>query len=384
MQRSDPIWLMGASIGMPHNPPCLSLYQPTHRHRPENQQDPIRFRNLLKTMEGSLRQKYPTHEIQSLMEPFQLLVADRDFWNHTFDGLAILSAPGMFRIFRLQRPVAEFCVVADSFHVKPLIRILQSADRYQILCLNQREMRLFEGNRDMLDEIEPAPGVPKTISEALGEELTEPHQTVASYGMGAGGLAMHHGHGGKKDEVDNDMERFFRAVDRAVLEHHSRPTGLPLMLAAIKEYHTPFRKLSSNPFLVREGLQINPDALSLDQLRVEAWIKMEPVYLERLSNLIENYQVARSRQLGSDDLSQVAQAAMAGRIGNLLVEADRIIPGRIDPVTGEIDRADLAHPEIDDILDDLAQTVLRMKGDVVVVPKERMPSTTGIAATYRF
>jgi hypothetical protein len=43
---------------------------------------------------------------------------------------------------------------------------------------------------------------------------------------------MHHGHGGKKDEADIDAERFFRAIDRAVLEHHSRPSGLPLMLAA--------------------------------------------------------------------------------------------------------------------------------------------------------
>jgi len=381
---TDRPWLIAESIALQHEPPCISIYQPTHRHRPENQQDPIRFRNLLKTVEESLRQKYPTQEIQPLMEPFSLLASDRNFWNHTLDGLAILSALGLFRIFRLQRPVSEFCVVADSFHVKPLIRILQSADRYQVLCLNRREMRLFEGNRDVLDEVEPAPGVPKIISEALGDELTEPHQTVASYGMGAGKTPMRHGHGAKKDEVDNDTERYFRAVDRAILEHHSRPTGLPLMLAAMKEYHAPFRKVSRNPFLMQEGLQINPDALSLDQLRVEAWIKMEPVYLERLSNLIENYQVARSRQLGSDDLSQVAQASIAGRIGHLLVEADRIIPGRIDPGTGEIKLTDITHPEIDDLLDDLAETVLRMKGDVVVVPKERMPSITGVSATYRF
>ncbi len=32
-------------------PPCLSLYQATHRHRPDNQQDPIRFRNLVKELE---------------------------------------------------------------------------------------------------------------------------------------------------------------------------------------------------------------------------------------------------------------------------------------------------------------------------------------------
>ncbi|MFO7686695.1 MAG: hypothetical protein R6V60_11430 [Desulfobacterales bacterium] len=381
---TDRPWLIAESIALQHEPPCISIYQPTHRHRPENQQNPIRFRNLLKTVEESLRQKYPTQEIQPLMEPFRLLESDRNFWNHTLDGLAILGAPGLFRIFRLQRPVSEFCAVADSFHVKPLIRILQSADRYQVLCLNRREMRLFEGNRDVLDEVEPAPGVPKTISEALGDELTEPHQTVASYGMGAGKTPMRHGHGAKKDEVDNDTERYFRAVDRAILEHHSRPTGLPLMLAAMKEYHAPFRKVSRNPFLMQEGIQINPDALSLDQLRVKAWGKVEPLYLERLSNLIENYQVARSRQLGSDDLSQVAQASIAGRIGHLLVEADRIIPGRIDPGTGEIKLRDITHPEIDDLLDDLAETVLRMKGDVVVVPKERMPSITGVSATYRF
>ena len=34
--------------------PCLSVYQPTHRRHPENKQDPIRFRNLLKELEASL------------------------------------------------------------------------------------------------------------------------------------------------------------------------------------------------------------------------------------------------------------------------------------------------------------------------------------------
>jgi hypothetical protein len=110
----------------------------------------------------------------------------------------------MFRVYRLQRPVSELVVVADSFQTKPLLRILQSADRYHVLGLSRGEIKLFEGNRDALDQIELAPGVPRTITEALGEELTEPHSTVASYGMGAGGPAMHHGHGGRKDEIDSD------------------------------------------------------------------------------------------------------------------------------------------------------------------------------------
>ena len=50
----------------------------------------------------------------------------------------------------------------------PLLRILQSADRYQILGVTRQEIKLFEGNRDAVDEIELAPGVPRTIEEALG------------------------------------------------------------------------------------------------------------------------------------------------------------------------------------------------------------------------
>ena len=74
--------------------------------------------------------------------------------------------------------------------------------------------------------IDPAPGVPRTISEALGDELTESHLTVASYGgVGGESTPMHHGHGGKKDEGQIDAERFFRAIDRAVLKHHFPAIG---------------------------------------------------------------------------------------------------------------------------------------------------------------
>jgi len=367
-----------------HETPCISLYQPTHRFHPDNQQDPIRYRNLLKEMENSLRQKYPTREVRTLLEKFQALAHDTEFWNHRTDGLAILSTPEKFQVFELQRPVPELLVVADSFHTKPLLRILQSADRYQILCLNRHEAKLYEGNRDALDPVELT-DMPSTITEALGAELTEPHETVASYGLGAGkGKAMHHGQGSKKDEVDIDRDRFFRAIDRGILEQHSRPSGLPLLLATLTEYHEPFRKVSHNPFLMADGIMTNPEALSLDQLRAEAWRVVEPFYLQRLAKLVDDYEMARSRQLGSDDLAQVAQATTAGRVGTLLVEGDREISGKIDHATGQVRPADLADPEVDDLLDDLAEFVLRMKGEVVVVPAERMPSNTGVAATFRF
>jgi len=366
-----------------HKGPCVSLYQPTHRHRPDCLQDPIRYRNLLREMEASLREKYPKREVRALTEKFHALARDIPFWNFRTDGLAILGSEEMFQVFDLQRPVKELVIVAESFHVKPLLRVYQSSDRFQVLCLNRREAKLYEGNRYALDPVDLS-DVPATITEALGEELTEPHLTVSSHGEGAGGRTMYHGHGSKRDEVDIDTERFFRVVDRAILERHSRPSGLPLMLAAPAECHAPFRKVTHNPFLMAEGLMANPEVLGMEELREQAWRKLEPIYLEKLAGLVEGFRAAASREAGSDDIRAVARAAVEGRVETLLIEADREIPGRIDPATGRVEPGDLSHPEIGDLIDDLAVIVFRLKGTVVVVPAERMPVATGVAAAYRF
>ncbi|GAB6060249.1 baeRF3 domain-containing protein [Desulfonatronum parangueonense] len=367
-------------------PPCLSLYQPTYRNFPENKQDPIRFKNLVKKLEESLLRQYPKEDVGPLLKQFRELSEDREFWNHTLDGLAVLGSKGFFQVYTFQRSVPELAVAADNFHTKPLWRILQSADRYQILAVNRKEMKLFEGNRDALDEIMPAPGVPKTLVEALGEELTDPRLTVSSYGgVGVGKNAMHHGHGGKKDQVDLDAERFFRTVDRAVMEHHSQPSGLPLILAALPEHHHLFHDISRNPSLLPEGITIHPDSLSsLDELRQLAWGLVEPRYLKILAGYVDKFGSARAEGLGEDDLSQVAKAIIDGRVGTLLVEADREIPGRVDPATGEVEQGEMMDPKVDDLLDDLGQLALKKGGTVVVVPAERMPTKTGIAAIYRF
>jgi hypothetical protein len=364
--------------------PCVSLYQPTHRRHPENQQDPVRYRNLLKMLEESLGLQYSSKSAEEILNPFQRLADDASFWNHTEDGLAVMGNSSLFRVFKLQRPVPELAVVADSFHVKPLLRIVQSADRYQVLSLNRREIKLFEGNRDVLDEIELAEDIPGTITEALGPELTEPHQTVSSYGGTALGSSMRHAHGSRKDELDIDDERFFRAVDRGILEKHSRPSELPLILAALPQHHHLFHQVSHNPLLLTTGIMMDPNTLAIDQLREKAWEIMEPEFRARLKKLADEFLDAKSKGLGSDHLETIAEAATRGRIESLMVEADRHISGRIDPTTGSVKRSELEHPEVDDLLDDLAEHVLKTGGQVVVVPSLQMPAKTGAAASFRF
>src|SRR4030042_4993805 len=109
-----------------NRPPCLSLYMSTHRSHPDNIQDPIRFKNLVKQLEKSLLKQYSAIGVKELLEPFKTLGSNSEFWNHTLDGLAVLSATELFKVIRLPIVVEDQVVVADSLHTKPLLQYLQS------------------------------------------------------------------------------------------------------------------------------------------------------------------------------------------------------------------------------------------------------------------
>ena len=366
-----------------HEPPCLSLYQPTHRVYPDRQQDPTRFRNLVRQLEMSLGQKYSGRESGPILRSFHDLAGDRNFWSHALDGIAIFATSNLFKVYRLQRPVRELAIAADSFHTKPLMRILQSADRYQVLGLDRQHATLFEGNRYALDEVNLAPEFPRTAAAVVSRE-GEPERRNRAYGPEGLGVTTRHGTDVRQDLVDNETERFFRAVDEAVLEQYSRPSGMPLLLAALPQHHHLFRAVSRNPFLMPSIIDVHPSALSVDELRERAWELVLPLYLERLDRLVDKFGASRAEDRSGADVAEIARWAAAGRIATLLIEADRVVPGRFDPETGAVEFAPLDDPGVDDLLDDLGEPALRTGAEVVIVPAERMPTPSGIAAIYRF
>lgn len=358
--------------------PCISLYMPTHRSHPENLQDVIRFKNLLKELEASLVKKYTANEVKKSLEPFEEIVNDAEIWNQTLNGLAIFSAKGIFKAIKLQESVKELAMVADSFHTKPLRQYLQSADRYHVLGIGLKDIQLFEGNHHSLVKLELQTDVPETITQALGDELTEKHSSVDSAGI-------HFGQGGKKDEEDNDTERFFRAVSKSIYENYSKPTGLPLILAALPNHHNLFQKVNKNPLLLSNGIDINPESVSIEKLAEMAWSIMEPEYLLKLDSLVEKFAQEKANGKGSNDMKEIGVAAVEGKIETLIIEADRMIANKLtNQVTGNIQKRDLMNPKVDDLLDDLGELVIKMGGNVMVLPAEKIPSDTGLAAIFRY
>ncbi len=363
--------------------PLISLYQPTHRSFPDNRQDPIVFKNQLRVIENSLRKIVNADFADTIMKPFHELREDKFFWNTTSDGIAVLASKNKCIVYNLHNPVKEFAVVANSFHIKPLIKAFQSVVDYQLLGLSHENFTLYQGNQYVFDEIAINPDAPRTMKEVLGDQLTDSYLSHGSY-SGAGAHTMYHGHGDVRQEKDKDAEKYFRYVDSFILENYSKTSKLPLILAALTEYHSEFKRLSNNPYLLEEGINKSIESLDLDELQKRARIIIDAINMEKMQKQAESYRKAEAELLGSSDLVQIAKAAYESRVETILIEEDKIIPAKIDGKNGEIKLGDLDSPNYDDILDDLAELVLLNGGAVFVLPKDKMPSTTGIAAIYRY
>ena len=399
------------SLLEPQVPPCLSLYLPTHRTVPDNTVDRPSFGHLVDGFEMALSVSRPRHEIERLLRPFRLLADDAAFWRHTRDGLAVLASDGMARVFLLQRRVRPLAIVTGRFHLMPLVRIATALERCHVLALTSREARLYEGTlwRDTsgaslepLDPVRLVPGQGRPATDclvrgdAVDEETFQPHRVERGLGPAglAGSGAVHGGVGSKQDDIDADTEIFLRHVDRVVLEQASRSTGLPLVLIAAARVAATFRGLSKNDLLLDDHVAKDPHLLSRQDLAAAAAEVVAAAAAARVAREIHSFAVARDRDLAAGDLADIGQAAVAGRVATLLVEADRFEAGRFDRATGAVEfdgetPADLSRSGgpaqgAEDLFGAIAETVLAHGGTIITVARNQMPTESGVAAIYRY
>ncbi len=138
----------------------------------------------------------------------------------------MLGGPGFSPGARDFAAVDELVVAASSFHTKPLRRFLQTADRYHVLGLSLPRDRLFEGNRRSLDEVDMSNGGSRRSAKPRVTGLLKAAPAERAFPCGTGWA-------GKAPRRTTRPTATSRAVDRAVLEHYSRPSGLPLILGSV-------------------------------------------------------------------------------------------------------------------------------------------------------
>jgi hypothetical protein len=372
--------------------PRISIFLPTHERGPETKQDPIRLANLLDEAQRFLEDGGSGREAEGILAPARSLLKDEDFWQHQSRGLALFLSPDGMRRYRLPIELRERVVVSERFHVKPLLPLLTGDGRFHVLALSQARVRLFDASRDSIRAID-LHDVPESLRDVVGYDWEEKslqfHSAAAGAraaraGPGAGQGVVFHGHGSAKDDTKPEVRKYVQAVDRGVLRLLP-DRRRPLVLAAVDYVAAMYRATSKYPNITGQIVEGNPDRLSPEELRDEAWKIVEPQF-----QATRDAATARYRELGSgnthhtsDELETIVPAAFAGRVQTLFVARDVEQWGRYDPETTQL----LLHGKRgngdDDLLDVAAAETLVRDGEIYALDAEDMPGSP-IAAIFRY
>lgn len=369
--------------------PAVSIYMPAEIAGKETLQNPIRFKNLLRSAEERLARNdsLRPREREELLKPAQDLAGDGLFWQHQNHGLAMFLAPGLFRYYRTPIRFEELSVVASRFHVKPLLQLLTGDGRFYALALDRKEVKLYEGTRYEIAEIGMG-DTPTSFSDVVGHEVEEKHLQWRS-GASSGGRhgaspAQFHGHGGGKDDIKPELRKFFAVVDRGLRERIAGQEA-PVVLAAV-EYLLPiYRAAGSCPQIVEEEIRRNPSELSADELRERAWSIVEPRFTRDEEEAATRYRELAGTGRAADTVEEIVPASADGRVEILFVARACQRWGLYDP---DSRRLELHEDPLDgsrDLLDVAAVQTLVHGGRIYVVAPERIPAAGApIAALYRY
>jgi hypothetical protein len=363
---------------------------PTHCTGFEIQQDPIRLKNLLgKAEERLLARGLRTPEARELLEPAEKLLQDSLFWQHQSDGLAIFLSSEDFRYYRLPFDFEELVVVTDRFHIKPLLPLLSGDGRFYVLALSQSKLRLLQGTRYSVSEID-LEKVPPSLAEVLKfndpEKRFQFHTSTRTPGGKGERPAIFHGHGvASADDPKDYISRYFHRVDEGL---HDLLQGeqAPLVLAGVDYLLPIYREANTYPHLVDEGIEGSPEELGAEELHEQAWAIMQPLFVAEQEEAAAQYRqlAGAGSEQASNKLEEVVPAAYHGRVETLFIAVGFQQWGTFDPATNTVQVHEEADPGDEDLLDFTAIQTLLNSGMVYAVEPQKVPDEALLAAVFRY
>jgi hypothetical protein len=380
--------LLEASPGV-----CASIYVPTFRSPPETKQNFPRLRNLLREAHTSLKTLAENDDaaksLAADVEHFSKQV-NAEFLAGPLDGVVLFFSPDSARAFKLAAAFDERVAVGEQFVVSPLLDYLQGDGRYFVLAVSRKEVRLLEGNKRRLEKLE-LNELPKDLEEALNidEYVRSTQFHTESPGGRAGidsGGGIFHGHGGwDQGDKKNELALFFQRID-AALKARFTDESVPLLFAGVEYLFPIFQEAVHYRGLVDQPITGNPEGWNEQTLHEKAWPVVQARFDANRKTAIEQFGSLRAAGQASDQLDEALEAALAGRVGTLLV-ARRSITSSLgsmvatDDASKAVDRSSAA---ADNPIENAAAYTLINSGAVYMADDDEMPTPSPVAALYRY
>ncbi|MGI2336529.1 MAG: hypothetical protein ACRKGH_07820 [Dehalogenimonas sp.] len=359
--------------------PAVTIYLPTHRTG-DTEADPIRFRNVLDEAENRLIENGVRAPVaRQMLVPGRNLLPDGLFWQHQEEGMACFITPSSFRYYTLPFTVPEKVVVADDYHIRPLLPLLENDGIYYLLSLSLNSAALFQARKLFGREV-PLPEEVRNMSNANRHDDSEKSLQYHTTGPGP---AVFHGQADPDDYNEVHVINYLQKLSRE-LEKILATDRAPLVVAGVENIRTMFREECAYAHILTEGIEGNPDRMTPEKLQATAWETVSQYFggqrREVLSKYLNDFRPERS----VNGLEPVLFAAEDGRVTALFLTETLEARGTIDRMERKIEINSDPDSDNVDLVEYSVRQTLMTGGNVYVLTPEELPDAAEIAAMLRY
>lgn len=375
--------------------PAVSIYIPikrTEREGRRDEWDKIEFKDLAAEAKRTMQEKYPNVDARPIFDKIDYILSHEDLplWIDASAGLGFLIDANEALVYNLSFAPDPVVVVADEFYMKPLIRNTRYEMYYKMLLLNSDFFSVLDGNYDAV-HYEPMPDEVKnyfaeTYPEFDGETTALDYYSLEDH------ESPYHDHRSRNDVTQEQTEKFFRYVNKAMNDYIVRDSETPVILVTIPEHEHMFREICTFKSLLPEGIKKDARTMTGTELRDEARAIMEGIEDGKIAELCDKYDLDASKGKATDELTAIGEALFNKRVGVIFLEEGKGIPGSFDEKTGAVSLNESIDPvddkELDpsspDIANAFALAAIAQDAEVVVLPHDKMPTASPVAVIDRY
>lgn len=369
---------------------CVTVYIPTHSAGVgvNEKHDVILFKNNLQKARQQLEGKgLDQASIEKVLKKGFDMLQDEAFWKSQSEGLAAFLSESYFKVVKLPMQVKEELIVNSTFFLAPLIPLMKERKPFYLLVLSKHDAKFYEGDAYSMKKIE-VEGLPNGMDDVIryeekgGKQLMR--RTGASTGPAATEGANFHGHGAGLADDDEYLEQYLKEVDQTLWTEILSTQRRPLVIAAVDYVLAAYKQITKYKYIWQEHLTGNFEHEERNSLFEKVKSKMMPYFKEDTKKALLNFYNNSAGELTSSLPEDVVPASYYGQISDLFILKDEHIWGSFDESDNKIVIHDSMQENDECLINKAIIKTIQNGGDVHVLPKEKMPADSKIAAFYRY
>ena len=345
------------------NNPCVTISLNTHRTHPDNAQDQILLKNLLKEAEERVTKEFSKGAVAGILKKIETVQNEIDA-NYNLDSLHVFLSESTKEIVRTPWPVPQNMVhIGQSFAVRPLVKAYGRSELYLVMVLSQSGVHLYEAINDGI------------IREIINDDFpfTENIQTI-----------FYPDKTSDPEYVDDLIRKYFNKVDKALVKVYNE-TDLKCVVVCTENNFSLLKQVADKPETYDGFVNIDYNNKEPHKVVKQTWKLVENLQKQRKTEAIKEVEEAVGQGKVITDIQEIYQAAIDGRGDLLIVHLDFVQPVLM---TGERTFDIIEDPStpgaIEDITSKIAWEVLAKKGRTIFTSQDAIKGLGDIVLKTRY